>query len=290
MSDSDSFLSDSKDILENISGKNELLDCKVRSFKEGDEESLVSLFNQYYEEYAGHSERTLEHWKWACLSQPGIGKEGLYVAEIDDSIVGYAAVRRPQTRGGVFYINELCYNRSRNRSDIALSLITEITLTADAKGSVGISIEAPYTDEVIRESCSLLNCTKSWGPKPSYAVVAIDLPELISRIILNSENQFLNKNSFSIRITDIPEPNIITVKSNQGKLSIMKGEKDQNSTLIETDYATVNQIIFGSTSIIRSALNGQIKIKPRLRFFQATRILSKLKLKLPWFIPRTDQI
>lgn len=290
MSDGNSILSNSKDILENLAVKNELLDCNVRLFKEGDEESLTSIFNEYFEEYAGFSERTVEHWKWVCLSQPGLGREGLFVAEVDRSIVGYAAVRKPQTKGGIYYINEICYDKSRKRSDIVLSLITEIMLTADANGSVGVSIESPYNDKVIRDTCSLLEYTKSWGPKPSYAVVAIDLPELISRIIQKSEDQFLNKKIFSIKIDDIPEPNIVTVKTSQGKISIIKSDKDQDSLKIEIDYATINQIIFGSTSIIRSALNGKVRIRPRLRFFQAVRILSKLKLKLPWFIPRTDQI
>ncbi|MFQ6095599.1 MAG: GNAT family N-acetyltransferase [Candidatus Bathyarchaeia archaeon] len=263
----------------------------VRSFREGDAEALTSLFNRYYQSYAGFSERTVEHWKWCCLGQPDIGVEGLLIATEDDDIVGYAAVGRPKTVGGGFHIHELCYDAERNGREIVSKLLEDVLRHAQQNGGTGISLEAPSDDSILREVCLQLGLSKRWGRRPAYAVVAIDMPGLLTKIMMSRvKNLAAGRLGFAINLVDLSPPNYVVVRNDGDRISVSTEASAKPRLTIETDYATMTRLIFGSDSALSAVLGGRVRIRPLWASLRGIKILSKLRLETPWFIPRTDQI
>jgi len=67
---------------------------RLRTYRRGDGEALISLFNRVYENFAGFVPRTLEYWSWCVLSHPDLSEEGIVVAINAGRVVGYAAIER----------------------------------------------------------------------------------------------------------------------------------------------------------------------------------------------------
>ncbi len=267
------------------------IESTVRRFREGDAAALTSLFNCYYQRYAGFSDRTVEHWVWCCLRKPDIGAEGIFVATVDDDIVGYAAVGRPRFAGGSFCIYEICYDAVESGRDIVLKLIEDVLRYAQENGGSGISLEAPSDDSVLREVCNQLGLSRRWGLKPSYAVVVLDMPDLLTKIMMSrAKNLAAERFEFAVKLVDLSPPSYVRIRCEGDRISVSTEVPSKPCLTIETDYATMVRIVFGADSALRPVLGGKVMIRPLRSFLRGIKILSKLRLKIPWFIPVTDQI
>jgi len=263
----------------------------VRAYVEGDETSFLSLYNQYYGRYAGSVPRTLQHWLWCCKLHPDIGSEGIFVACKGKEIVGYAVVGRLSQKEGGFFVYELCYDSAHNGEVIVSRLLERINqYIIDKKGNY-ITFDAPSDDTLVRKVCDALGFKQNPLPEVMGFII-LDTAKLIEHIIKGKGDGLKGGNeTFFIRLKDAPfPPNIISIQWIDGTLSVSNRTiSNEPKVVIDTDFPTLNKLIFGGESILKAMLKSKLAIKPVWKVNKGVRLLSLLSLRDYWYIPRLDQ-
>jgi len=264
----------------------------VRTYVEGDETSLLLLFNQYYGRYAGSVPRTLQHWLWCCKLHPDIGSEDIFVACKGKEIVGYAVIGKLSQKEGGFFVYELCYNPAHDGDIIVSRLLERINQFVEDKKGNYITFDAPSDDTLVRKVCDALG----FNQKPLNEVmgfVILDMPKLIEYIIEGKGDGWRGGNeTFFIRLKDgSPPQNIISIQWMDRVLSVSnRAISDAPRVVIDTDIPTLNKLIFGGESLLKAMLKSKLAIKPFWKIRKGVKLLSLLPVRDRWYIPRLDQI
>jgi len=267
-------------------------DYTIRAYQEGDEASLLALYNKYYGQYAGSVPRSLQHWLWCCTSHPDISSDGIFVASKGREIVGYAVTGRLSHKEGSFLVYELCYDPNEDGEAVVLGLFEQINAYIAAKKGNYVNFDAPSDDMAVRRACEKLGFKQNpLNEVMSYIV--LDMPKLLEQIIKAKCNEWKRlTESFLIRLKDVhPPQNIISIQHANGETLVSNQQTPSKfDAAIETDSSTLSKLIFGGESIFKAFLNSKLVIKPLWKARKSISFLSLLTLKDRWYIPRLDQI
>jgi len=267
-------------------------DYHVRAYVEGDETSLLLLYNKYYGRYAGFVPRTLQHWLWCCKLHPDINSEGIFVACREKEIVGYAVIGRLSRKDGGFIVYELCYDPAHDGEVIVSRLLEQANQYVEDKKGNYVTFDAPSDDTLVRKVCDELGFRQN-PLNEVLGFIVLDMTKLIEHIIKDKSNVWKGENeTFFIRLKGARLPhNTISIQWMEDELSVSnEAITDEPRVVIDTDLPTLNKLIFCEESIFKAMFKSKLAIKPFWKIRKGVRLLSLLSLRGRWYIPRLDQI
>jgi len=262
-------------------------DYYIRTYIEGDETSLLPLFDQYFGHYAGFVPRTLQEWLWFCKLNPFIGPEGILMVCKGKEIVGYAAIGM-MSQGNGFQIYELCYNPSYDGELIVSNLLRRIEQFVNEKGGSYVNFYPPSDDALVKKVCDELGFIQYPHEEVVIAII-LDIVKLVEHIIEGKGRDWrLGDETFFIRLKDVPLPhNIISIRWSDGKFSFSnRAVTDEPGVLVDTDFPTLSRLILGGESIPNAVLKSKLAIRPFWKIRKGIGLISLLCLRDPWYIPR----
>lgn len=279
--------SDSVDARRSIDTKGRILTkidkVAARTYREGDDTTLISFFNETFKNYAGFVPRTLDYWSWYYRSRFDLEDDGIIILEQGGQIVAYSLV------GSTGSLWEFCYDTKNERAEeIANLLIQKSVEYAVNKGADEIKLHAPESDQLIHNACMDMGFTST---RFQYLFLSVlDFSKLLNEILEKSHNKELEGNTFQITLTDAPSwmEKSISVNFN-GQPPYTKAQPAENSAVnIEMNISTLSQIIFKKSRLLWPLLKREIRIAPFSKTFKAMKFLEKLRLEDSWFTPLGD--
>ena len=268
---------------------------KTRVFKRGDEYRLAELFNEYFKDYIGYVPRTEKYWRWCFLEAPGVFPEGIFVAEKEDDIVGYAIVAltfSEKTENVSAAVIDLCAI-----SNDAHEKLLECCLNyAKENNASALSFTSAKKDESVIEIYENLGFEKikSSASAEEYIVVSVyDIP--FYKVLFDSINTAALKSpTFKKRLSyfkcnlaihlhcpyQIPsycQPFTIQVK--KGKIDILQNEREPRKppdAVVKCDTSTFVSLLFGTAKPIKAIFTGKLRIYPLWKYILVFRFFSQL--------------
>jgi len=263
----------------------ETKEYELRTYRKGEENELILLFNKVFEHFAGFVPRTLEYWRWCILSRPGLSEEGIVVAIDAGRVIGYAAVERSGN------ILEFCYDPNYDGTTIVSKLLGWCIDYAEDHGANSVSLNAPVQDNLIRQVCKELGFTEE--PPPSLFLRVLDVPYIFRKIV--DQKKKVEKGldeTVLINLTKFPPwcPQYVAILVQDGEITVSTEKLEHSTVKIEADMSTISKCIFGSRrTLYKAILEGQLKVRPSRKILRALKILSLFQLKNPpWYIPMAD--
>ena len=262
----------------------ETKEYSLRTYRQGDEEELILLFNKVYEDFAGFVPRTLEYWRWCILSRPSLSEEGIVVASNDSQVVGYAAVEKSGN------ILEFCYDPGCEGKTVVSKLLGWCVSYAVNQNANSVTLNASVQDDVVREICEESEFTEK--PFPSLFLRVLDIPYIFRKIIdqKNVEKRLNEKVLLDLRRFPSWCPRHVAIVVQDGHVSVLSEKLKHPTIKVETDISTVSFCIFGSKrTLYKAILNRRLRIRPLRKILRAVKILSLFQLNNPpWFVPGAD--
>lgn len=260
----------------------------LRTYRYGDEESLISLFNRIYRNFIGFVPRTIEYWKWCVLSRPNLEEKGIVIVTNGDKIVGYAAVDK------LGNILEFCCDLVPKRRKVVEMLLGWCVEYTQRHGGNAISLNAPAQDDVVRQVCQELG----FGELPfEFSVGALFLrttnfPQLL-REIVNQKRKIIEgvNETILINLRKVPQwcDDHVKMQIREGRITFLKEIAERPSITIDADVSTISSTIFGSNGkLLGMILKGRLKIRPFWKIPRAVKIFSWLQIRRPWYLPIAD--
>jgi len=238
---------------------------KIRTFKEGDEEKFLELYNISSRTYSGTAKRSLNYWKKKLTERSSthaffydkFDPEEVVVAEEDGEVTGYAYLtfmgrkRKPNPENG--YIREIVYKPGHYKAlmKVANECVNRMLSENVKTLSFSVPLESSYL--------SLFNEFKMFVSEGIFMTYVTDLKLLFE----NLKNEFEERISSSICSLD--EMNI-EIKTIYGSIPIkiksgeVKFELDKKEADVEVNYHEFTRIIFGLETFSGAVLNGKVKI------------------------------
>jgi hypothetical protein len=262
----------------------------VRTFVEGDEVELASLFHQANEKYVGFIEKTPRAWKRSFLQRPGASPEGILIVERDGTqIVGYAVV------GSSGKVHDVCIRSDTDRDVILSVLLKDVERYAREQGAERVSISVPPGGRALDRELT----RSGYYPWLKFLTgIPLDFAGLIEPIA--RENLSTGKprveGTLSIQLgksgrlfRSPAHRGGLFVRIGNGDVRVAVGQPDAEVT-IHTSVFTLTSIILREKGIVNSILHGELKVHPLRRLPKAVRLLSLLVLPYRWYSPGGDMV
>ena len=253
-----------------------------RTYEQGDETSLVLLFNAQNANLAGFVPRTVEYWRWCCLKRPDVEEKGILILEKQNKIVGYVVVGKS---GNIW---ELCYDSSNIAKVVVSKLLSWAENYAKSVGSSSVVFNAYDKDPVVREVCQDMDFVES--PSEAMFLSILDLPQLI-REVLQAKNQILDINEvFWFNLKNCPPWCLPSfgVKLEKNQVTILEKPVPVQRTTIEAEMSTVVALIFGTESLLKDVMASKLRFHPFWKISKVKKLFNLLQIRTPWFMPRAD--
>ncbi|MDH4180276.1 MAG: GNAT family N-acetyltransferase, partial [Armatimonadota bacterium] len=120
----------------------------IRSYREGDEELVVRLFNSYVRSFFGPAPLTADTWREQFRRQgwtgPSIDADNdcARLAERKGELLGYAVTDyKPMDMSGGALIQELCVAEGEDAGEVAQALIEDAERRARERGKSFVAIQ-----------------------------------------------------------------------------------------------------------------------------------------------------
>lgn len=254
----------------------------IRTYEEGDETELASLFNNVYHGYGGFVPRTPEYWRWSCLDRPDVEKEGIMVVVNRGKIVAYAVVGKS---GNIW---ESCFDDVQDKKAL-LSLVLEHAIEYLTRvGSDMATLNLPSQDSAARETCEKLGF--SLLPPDVMFLSVADFKQFLELVCSSKKGRSSGLDGdFLIRFKNAPSwisPSIM-IKFKNGQTEI-ENENKSYDVLIETDTATFTSLVFDTTRPLWALARFKLRVHPPWKLLRVLRLFSFMRLDDPWFLPRSD--
>jgi ribosomal protein S18 acetylase RimI-like enzyme len=250
----------------------------TRTYLEGDEVSIVDLFEKAYKNYGGYTLKTPEYWRWCCLKRPDVEKESVFLVSSRNSkkLVGYAVVGKSGT------IWELVYDHESDGKEIVDLLLEQATAYLEKKGASSVNFTAPQNEPVMKLVCKQLGFTAGLPPKMFLSVLSLE--NLFSTLTNNAPKELAEFNeSLLIRVTDAPQWISNSVLLNLASEGVTVENEGQTPTIqLQVGYSTLSSLLFGNISPTNALLHFKLKVTPLRKIFNAIKILAYLQIKSQW--------
>jgi putative sterol carrier protein len=255
---------------------------KIRTFIEGDENSIVQLFNSTFQEYAGFVPRTPEYWNWCCLQRPDVAKEGIFIATQNERIVGYAVAGKS---GNIW---EMSYDKTCDGEIIVTKIIGRVMDYLESEKADSILINFPTDDKIVRKVCNKLNFAES---PPEYMFISVlDFPLFFDEVVRSLDNKEKLSGKFLFKLKNLPASfnNSFCIDIGNKEVTITEKAVQNPEVTIDIDASTLLSIVLGDRGVLGATLTSKIRFYPFWKIGKVMRLFSMLQNKSPWFMPRAD--
>ena len=254
----------------------------TRTFKKGDEASIVQLFNSAFKEYAGFVPRTSQYWIWCCLQRPDGTEEGITVVSMGEKIVGYAVAGKS---GNIW---EMCYDPTCNGEIVVTKLLAQALNYLERMGSDSVLLNFPTKDAVVRKVCEKFNFAES---SLEYMFVSVlDFSRLISEVLKNAAEKQKVDGQFLFKLKNLPSSlaNNFCVEIRNGEVTVTEKTVDAPEVIVEADASTLVSCMLKGENIVKALATSRIRFYPLWKIGKVIKLFSLLQNSSPWFIPRAD--
>ncbi len=262
----------------------------VRNFKDEDVDEIVRIFEDYHMKFAGFIPRTPEVWKYLILDRPGLSKDGIFVAQLDEEVVGYTVVGFKKMGGAkVATIYELCA-----KNMVITSKLLEVANNyAHEYDADYILVQPPPTHSAIQKCLRQCDFVKINEPATKIMVTLINPAKILEKLadVFNERKKKdkslkkLVKNDRKLLIK--VDENYSTIHVQGGKIRVRSGKEKANVTLEMTPYNFL-RIFLGLTSPFRAYLTRKVKIRGILSDITIFRLIKALQPGYDFYFPLTE--
>jgi hypothetical protein len=253
----------------------------VRTFRDGDEGKIVELFNKVFDKYGGFAPRTVEYWRWCCLSRPDVERNGVFLAFGDEQLRGYVVV------GSSGNLWEFCV--ADGEKEVANTLLSEALRYLEKAGASSVNINVPSDSGVVE---SLRKAGFGKVPAERMFVSTLSPSALVADLVSSRGGRLASKSDYDlgVRLQNVPYGvgKEFSVKFRDGKAEVENSSTSESSVAVELDFADLLSILFGGSSVIRLFLTHRLKVKPLWKLRAVLNFLSKIRCKESWFFPLSD--
>jgi hypothetical protein len=259
-------------------------DFLVRSFRDGDEQAIIELFNNVYGRYGGFVPRTAEYWRWCCLERPDVERDGIFLVFGCGRLCGYLVA------GSSGNIWEFCV--ADNDREAAGVLLGEAVSYLDRVGVCSVNINVPSDTaivEVLREA--------GFGevdPVDAMFVTTLNPAALVREMVTPQEKVLVKRfdDEFGIRLRDVPYgvATEFSVKIRNSSVGVVEGFPVEPSIVVELRFVDLLSVLFGGSNAGQLFLTGKMRVRPFWKLRKVLTLLSAIGLKSSWFFPLSDLV
>gem|GEM_PF-1376612 len=255
----------------------------VRTYRDGDEEEILRLFEKCYGKYVGYVLRTPEYWRWCCLERPDVDARSVFLAvnRSNERIVGYSAVGKS---GNIW---ELSVNQQGDSEEIAELLLNEASDWLVHMEASEINLHVPIHDEGIRAACRKLGFGECRAP--GVFVSVLDFPRLIREMAMRQKDALKSMDGIvEFCLKDAPTwmSSRFGLRVDGGHVEIV--EEVQKPTIsVETDTVTLAEMLLQKKSLLSVLIRGKVRVRPFWRFWSFLKLFSVFNVE-GWFTPLSD--
>jgi hypothetical protein len=257
---------------------------RVRAFRNGDEATIVELFNRVYEKYGGFVPRTVDYWLWCCIDRPDVQKEGIFLAFNEQELRGYLVA------GSSGNIWEFCVaNKDHTAAEL---LLNEAIKYLEKAGASSIDVNVP-SDSGIASALQKVGFGEL--PAATMFVTTLNPAVLVQALAVpktKSLSEKLESEEFGIKLTDVPFGVIreFSVKIHQGIVQVSEAFPIKPSAMVEFEFMDLLSVLLQKSSVSKLLLTRSMKVKPFWKTRAVLTLFTTISLKNPWFFPLGDLI
>lgn len=252
----------------------------VRTFREGDESGIVEFFNGVYGKCGGFVPRTVEYWRWCCLSRPDVKEEGVFLAFNGERLCGYLVAG---ISGNIW---EYC--AQEGEKEAARALLTEAVTYLENMGVSSVNVNALSGGKVVE---NLVEAGFSEIPAERMFITTLN-PAALVRALVSSWKQ---RNAglvevFGFRLHAVPfgVRSEFSVKIQGEAVDVTEGLPPEPSVIVDLGFMDFLSVIFGGSNANRLFLARRIRVKPFRKWRAVSGFLSAIRPVGSWFFPLSD--
>jgi hypothetical protein len=252
----------------------------VRTFRDGDENEIVGLFNRVYKGYGGFALRTIEYWRWCCLERPDVERDGIFLAFDNKRLCGYLVA------GSSGNIWEFCVADD----EVARVLLAEALSYLEKVGVSSVNVNIPQDSSVAR---TLGEAGFGEVPAETMFMTALNPQVLVSTLVASRKEELINKkinDEFGVRLRDAPcgVETEFSVKIRGETVEVGEGLPSEPSVVIALGFMDFLSVLFGFSNAGRLFLVGKMRVRPLWKLGVVLRFLSAFRFRRSWFFPLSD--
>jgi len=255
--------------------------CSVRTFRDGDEEDIVGLFNEVYREYGGFVPRTVEYWRWCCLKRPDVERDGVFLAFDGGRLCGYLVA------GSSGNIWEFCV-ADGEREAVGV-LLGEAVRYLEGVGVSSVNVNVPSGACVVE---GLREAGFGEVPAEKMFVTTLSPAALFQALVTSRRGEFVGRfdDEFAVRLRDVPFEvgKEFSVKIRGVAVEVVEGFPSEPSVVVELGFMDLLSVLFGGSGAGRLFLAGKLRVRPFRKLGAVLRFLSAASLRGSWFFPLSD--
>ena len=252
----------------------------VRTFRTGDEEGIVELFNHVYRMYGGFVPRTVDYWRWCCLARPDVKEDGVFLVFSGDRLCGYLVAG---SSGNVW---EFCVEEGNK--EVAGVLLDEALKYFEKVGASSVNINVPRDAGIVE---NLREAGFGEVPAERMFVSALNPAALVRALVSPLQEAFAGKDyELGFKLQEVPYgvDTVFSVKANDGKVEVSVGLSSATSVVVELGFMDLLSVLFEGASPRKLFLARRMRVRPFWKFSLVLGFLSEVRLKGSWYFPLSD--
>ena len=251
----------------------------LRTFRDGDEDKIVGLFNEVYGGYGGFVPRTVGYWRWCCLERPDVKRDGIFLAFDDERLCGYIVAG---SSGNVW---EFC----AADDEVAKVLLAAALSYLEKVGISSVNVNVPRDSSI---AGALVEAGFGEIPADAMFMTTLNPQVLVAALVASQKEKFADKfnEEFGVRLRDAPHGvgTEFSIVIHGETVESAEGFPSKSSVVIELGFMDFLSVLFGLSSASRLFLAGKMRVKPLWRLGAVLRFLSAVHFRSSWFFPLSD--
>ena len=267
----------------------------IRSYRHGDEETLIDLWARAYGDYGGHVPKTPEYWRWCVLDRPGIDAEDIVLLEREDTVIAYGVLGRKDTPiGPEGTVLELAVEPSLSpaeRTRNVSRLISVLEERSRARGDEVFEASVPSTERTLVKPFQTAGFKAE--KSDSLQLVIVDVMRLMKQILdrRSAEIAVGAAGSFAFTFQQDEQRTLplerIRIELCSAGVNIEESATDADYEVVAT-LSSVLDIILRRDEVDNVLRHGGIRVQPETGAEELARLLQLLVLRSNWYIPNID--
>jgi hypothetical protein len=263
----------------------------IRTYRPGDDERLLELWNRSYSRYGGLVARSIEYWRWTILARPGLTADRVLVLEDREQVLAYGVLWKD---GEVL---ELAIDPSRRPSErraMLRTLIKAMEERARADGCDMLSLLLPSSDGVLDKTLRAAGYVV--GPWNAFSLGILN-PQALIRQLLSRNPARLSAAVGGTFVIELKQENDTFLLQRRLRVTLGATVQVENISdvalapadcLIAVSLGTLTEIIFCRVPVPALIAQSLIQISPAAKQRSASDLLNALAIDADWYTPRSD--
>ncbi len=267
----------------------------LRSFRDGDEETIVRLFMECMAGFVGPSSVTAKSWRVSHREQgwtsPGVDsdKDCVRLAVVGGKIAGYAVTHyRPDFQEDVATVQEMCVDPGPVADAVAEALLRDAEARARKRGKTAITLSLSSEDGIAVRAGEALGFRTAGETGAVFMVAITNLAQFLREIEAELTRRLtaspLADWRGTVEITSGEQS--AGLRLNRGKVKVARpgGKADVKVTV---DSEALPRLLMGQLTVGEAYLQDCLSVEAPDRK-QALRLLDALFPRMPLYPPRSQ--